>query len=178
MAPEPILLFDGDKAGRRAAYRAIDIALPLLKPGRSLMFAALPEGQDPDDLIRAAGREAMDAVLAQAQPLASMLWQRETEAGVFGTPEKRAALEARFGEVVATIADENVRRHYRDDVFGRLSDLFRPMQGERRGGQGGTARGAGALLLALRRAGSPPLAGADRSALVRGPRRRCRCARR
>jgi DNA primase len=169
MAPDPVLLFDGDKAGRRAAYRAVDIALPLLKPGRSLLFAALPEGQDPDDLIRSAGREAMDAVLAQAQPLASMLWQRETEAGVFATPEKRAALEARLAEVVATIGDESVRRHYRDDVFGRLSDLFRPMQRERRGparGQGGNFRNGGAFAVPDHR----PSPGLAASALVRGPR--------
>jgi DNA primase len=170
MAPEPVLLFDGDKAGRRAAYRAVDIALPLLKPGRSLMFAALPEGQDPDDLLRASGREAMDAILAQAQPLASMLWQRETEAGVFGTPEKRAALEARFGEVVATIADENVRRHYRDDVFGRLSDLFRPMQRERRGGQGGAGRGQGRSFSPFAVPDHRPSPALTASALVRGPR--------
>jgi DNA primase len=172
MASEPILLFDGDKAGRRAAYRAVDIALPHLKPGRSLMFASLPEGQDPDDLIRASGREAMDAVLAQAQPLAAMLWQRETEQGVFGTPEKRAALEARMTEVIAVIGDENVRRHYRDDMFGRLSDLFRPMQRER---SGGGQRGGGGPAGAFRGRGgfgvpeyrpSPALAN---SALVRGP---------
>ncbi len=64
-------LFDGDKAGRRAAFRAIDIALPHLKPGKSLTFGALPEGQDPDDLIRASGREAMDAVLERTEPLAT-----------------------------------------------------------------------------------------------------------
>lgn len=181
MAPEPILLFDGDKAGRRAAYRAVDIALPHLKPGRSLMFASLPEGQDPDDLIRSSGREAIDAVLERALPLASVLWQRETEAGVFGTPEKRAALEARFTEVVATIGDENVRRHYRDDVFGRLSDLFRPQQRDRRGpakggsqngfrGQGGFGGkggfGQGGFAVPDHRP-SPSLAN---SALVRGPR--------
>ncbi|CEJ14142.1 DNA primase [bacterium YEK0313] len=178
MAPEPILLFDGDKAGRRAAYRAVDVALPLLKPGRSLMFATLPEGQDPDDLIRSAGREAVDAVLDRALPLAAMLWQRETEAGVFSTPEKRAALEARLAEVVATIGDENVRRHYRDDVFGRLADLFRPLGRDGRGGgrgrpgpqrgQGGFAGGGfrGGFGIADHRP-SPSLAN---SALVRGPR--------
>ncbi|MBX9990555.1 DNA primase [Phreatobacter oligotrophus] len=177
MAPEPVLLFDGDKAGRRAAYRAIDIALPLLKPGRSLLFAALPEGQDPDDLIRSSGREAMDAVLAQAQPLAAMLWQRETEAGVFGTPEKRAALEARFAEVVATIGDENVRRHYRDDVFGRLSDLFRPMQRARRQGgpgqQGRSGQAGGFGGRGFSPYGVPdhrPSPSLAASALVRGPR--------
>ena len=95
MADEPILCFDGDDAGRRAAYRAVDLALPQLKPGKSLRFALLPDGQDPDDLVRSGGREAVDEVLDAARPLADMLWARETEAGAFDTPERRAALEAR-----------------------------------------------------------------------------------
>ena len=67
---EPILCFDGDGAGRRAAYRAIDIALPLIKPGKSLKFASLPDGQDPDDLARSGGRDAIEDVLGAARPLA------------------------------------------------------------------------------------------------------------
>ena len=106
MADEPILCFDGDAAGRRAAYRAVDLALPLLLPGKSLKFASLPEGQDPDDLARAGGRAAIDEVLGAARPLAHVLWMRETEAGGFDTPERRAALEARLGEVTAGIGDE------------------------------------------------------------------------
>src|SRR5207302_683288 len=113
MADEPVLCFDGDKAGRRAAYRAVDLALPQLRPGKSLRFAVLSEGQDPDDLVRAGGREAVDEVLAAARPLAHVLWARETEAGGFDTPERRAALEARLGEVTAAVGDESVRRHYR-----------------------------------------------------------------
>ena len=81
MADEPILCFDGDSAGRRAAYRAVDLALPRLQPGKSLRFALLPEGQDPDDLVRSGGREAVDEVLGGARPLADMLWTRETESG-------------------------------------------------------------------------------------------------
>ena len=81
MADEPILCFDGDDAGRRAAYRAVDLALPLLKPGKSLKFASLPDGQDPDDLVRSGGREAIEDVLAAARPLAQVLWARESEAG-------------------------------------------------------------------------------------------------
>ena len=92
MADEPILCFDGDDAGRRAAYRALDLALPLVKPGKSLKLAALPDGQDPDDLVRSGGREAIDDVLAAARPLADVLWARESEAGPFDTPERRAAL--------------------------------------------------------------------------------------
>ena len=104
MADEPILCFDGDDAGRRAAYRAVDLALPLLKPGKSLKLATLPDGQDPDDLARSGGREAIDDVLSAARPLAHMLWARESEAGPFDTPERRAAFEARIAEVTATIA--------------------------------------------------------------------------
>jgi DNA primase len=128
MADEPILCFDGDDAGRRAAYRAVDIALPLLKPGKSLKIATLPDGQDPDDLARSAGREAIEDVLAAARPLAHVLWARESEAGPFDTPERRAAFEARIGEVTATIADETVRRYYRQDFSERLRRAFAPVE--------------------------------------------------
>jgi DNA primase len=123
---EPILCFDGDGAGRRAAYRAIDIALPLIKPGKSLKFASLPDGQDPDDLARSGGRDAIEDVLGAARPLAAMLWQRESEQGAFDTPERRAALEARLNEVTGTIADETVRRYYRQDFSARLRQQFAP----------------------------------------------------
>jgi len=124
LADEPILCFDGDAAGRRAAYRAVDLALPLLKPGKSLRFAALPDGQDPDDLARSGGREAIADVLGVAQPLAHMLWARESEAGSFDTPERRAALEARLSEITNAIGDDAVRRYYRQDFAGRLRQMF------------------------------------------------------
>ena len=123
---EPILCFDGDDAGRRAAYRALDIALPLLKPGKSLKLATLPDGQDPDDLYRSGGRDAIEDVLGAARPLAHMLWARESEQGAFDTPERRAALEARIGEVTNTIGDESVRRYYRQDFSERLRQMFAP----------------------------------------------------
>jgi DNA primase len=126
MADEPMLCFDGDDAGRRAAYRAVDLALPLLKPGKSLKFAALPDGQDPDDLARSGGRAAIEDVLSAARPLAHVLWARESEAGPFDTPERRAALEARIGQIIATIADETVRRYYKQDFAGRLRQMFAP----------------------------------------------------
>ena len=125
---EPTLCFDGDDAGRRAAYRAADLALPLLKPGKSLRFAALPDGQDPDDLARSGGREAVADVLAAARPLADVLWTRESEAGPFDTPERRAAFEARLSALTATIADETVRRYYRQDFAARLRQLFAPVE--------------------------------------------------
>jgi len=128
MADEPILCFDGDSAGHRAAYRAVDLALPLVKPGKSLRFASLPEGQDPDDLWRSGGRAAIDDVLGAARPLAQVLWMRETEAGGFDTPERRAALEARVREVTATITDETVRKYYRSDLGDRLRRLFEPQE--------------------------------------------------
>src|ERR1700685_3203457 len=147
MADEPILCFDGDDAGRRAAYRALDIALPLIKPGKSLKLAALPDGQDPDDLVRSGGREAVDDVLSAARPLADMLWARETEAGPFTTPERRAAFEARLIEVTNTVVDETVRRYYRADFSARLRALFAPAEAasrrrewDERGRRGGSQR--------------------------------------
>jgi DNA primase len=125
---EPILCFDGDDAGRRAAYRALDIALPLLKPGKSLKIATLPDGQDPDDLARSGGRAAIEDVLGAARPLAHVLWSRESEQGPFDTPERRAALEARIGEVTNTIGDESVRRYYRQDFSERLRQMFAPVR--------------------------------------------------
>jgi DNA primase len=124
MADEPILCFDGDAAGRRAAYRAVDLALPLIRPGKSLRFASLPEGEDPDDLVRSGGREAVDEVLGAARPLADVLWMREREAGGLDTPERRAAFEARLGEVTAAIADDTVRKYYRREFGDRLRQIF------------------------------------------------------
>jgi DNA primase len=124
MADEPTLCFDGDSAGRRAAYRAVDLALPLIKAGKSLKFASLPEGHDPDDLVRAGGREAISEVIGAAQPLAHVLWMRETEAGGFDTPERRAAFEARIAEVTAAIGDDSVRKYYRREFGDRLRQMF------------------------------------------------------
>ena len=126
MADEPILCFDGDKAGQRAAYRAVDLALPRLKPGKSVRFALLPEGQDPDDLVRSGGRAAVLEVIEGARGLADMLWTRETESSAFDTPERRAALEARIGEVTRSIGDEAVRRYYTQDFALRLRQLLSP----------------------------------------------------
>jgi DNA primase len=140
MADEPVLLFDGDSAGRRAAYRAVDLALPRLLPGKSLLFASLPEGNDPDDLVRSGGRGAVADVLASARPLAEVLWNRETEAGHFDTPERRAGLDARIGEIAAAIGNESVRKYYRQDLEARARALFAPparQEGPRRGGFGG-----------------------------------------
>jgi DNA primase len=136
MADEPVLCFDGDNAGLRAAYRAVDLAMPRLKPGKSLKFALLPQGQDPDDLARAGGREAVSDVIGAARPLADMLWTRETEGHSFDTPERRAALEARLNEVTAAIGDDAVRKYYRQDFTTRLSNFFAPAQVPQREARG------------------------------------------
>ncbi len=136
LADEPVLCFDGDGAGVRAAYRAVDLALPRLAPGKSLKFALLPQGQDPDDLVRSGGREAIAEVIEAARPLAAMLWARETEGHSFDTPERRAALEARINAVTGGIADEAVRKYYRQEFNGRLSQFFAPAQGEGQRGAG------------------------------------------
>ncbi|ABD08824.1 DNA primase [Rhodopseudomonas palustris HaA2] len=144
MADEPILCFDGDRAGQKAAYRAADLALPHLKPGKSLRFALLPEGQDPDDLARAGGRLAIEEVIGAARPLADLLWSREAEGGSFATPERRAALEARINELANGIRDEVVRRYYRKDWAERLRAAFAPQGGFGGGFGGGFRAGGGA----------------------------------
>jgi DNA primase len=135
MADEPILCFDGDKAGQKAAWRAADLALPHLLPGKSLRFALLPEGQDPDDLARTSGRAAIEEVIGAARGLAEVIWSREIEGGSFATPERRAALEKRIGEISNSIRDEVVRRYYRQDLGERLQRSFAP-----EAGRGGYAR--------------------------------------
>ncbi len=122
-ADEPILCFDGDEAGQRAAFRALNLALPLLEPGRSLRFALLPGGQDPDDLLRSGGPAAIDRVLEAALPFSEMLWRRAVDAGAIDTPERRAGMARALRTTVATIRDETVRRYYRDDIEDRLRSL-------------------------------------------------------
>ncbi|MDK4738703.1 DNA primase [Rhizobium sp. CB3060] len=136
MTPQPVLCFDGDGAGIRAANRAADLALPHIKPGRTVRFALLPDGKDPDDLVRHEGRAPFDKVMAQAKPLAEMIWSREAGSGAFDTPEARAELEARLKQMVSVISDENVRRHYQQDMRDRLNGLFQP-QFQRGGNQQG-----------------------------------------
>ncbi|MBA8818782.1 DNA primase [Ochrobactrum sp. P6BSIII] len=133
ISPEPVLCFDGDGAGLRAAYRAADLGLPTLQPGKSLRFALLPEGQDPDDLVKAEGPAAFHAVLRDARPLVDMIWTRETIGGVFDTPERRAELEARLREITSRIANEDIRRHYGQDMRERAQAFFG--QGRQQGGQ-------------------------------------------
>jgi DNA primase len=126
LAPTPLLCFDGDAAGQKAALRAALRALPHVGPGRSLSFVTLPAGQDPDDLIRASGRAALEALLAEAEPLVERLWKHESTAGPLATPEQRAGLRQRLIDHAATIGDPNVRDQYRQEFLRRFGDLNRP----------------------------------------------------
>jgi DNA primase len=123
---EPVLCFDGDKAGVGAAHRSVDRALPLLKPGKSLRFVFLPDGQDPDDLVRRSGAGAFAALLDSTESLADVLWARETVARPLDTPERRAALRSHLRSLVRGIADKDVRAAYGADMAGRLQAMFAP----------------------------------------------------
>ncbi len=122
--PEPVIALDGDRAGLRAALRVVDLALPHLEPGRSLSFALLPEGRDPDDLIRAEGPDAMRAAIDEAQPLSRMLWRRETEGVALDTPERRAGLDRALREAVRAIREPSVREHYAHEMKRLRAELF------------------------------------------------------
>ena len=141
---EPLLCFDGDNAGQRAALRALHRALPLLQPGRSLRFATLPPGEDPDSLLRAAGQPAFAQILAAARPLSEVLWQSELAARPIDTPERRADLDRRLMADAALIADRAVQGEYRRFLRDRLFSLGRPSS-TKGGGKPwrGTAAGAG-----------------------------------
>ena len=124
MADVPILCFDGDAAGQKAAIRAAHRALPLLRPGMSLAFATLPMGQDPDDLIRAEGPAAVEAVLNTAEPLVDRLWKHEQGAAPLDTPEQRAALKQRLSAITNEIAHPDIRAHYAQIFRQRYDALF------------------------------------------------------
>jgi DNA primase len=108
---EPVIALDGDAAGMRAALKVVDLALPRLEAGKGLRFALLPGGQDPDDLIKAKGAPAMQAVLDEAQPM-----ERETKGKVFDSPERKAALDKALREAIAAIRDPSIRRHYGEEI--------------------------------------------------------------
>jgi len=124
----PVLCFDGDAAGQKAAIRAATRALPMLAPGRSLAFVTLPEGLDPDDLVRQRGPAAFEALLRHAQPLADRLWAHELAAEPLDTPEQRAGLRQRLAERAEAIADRNVRTEYLAEFRRRFDDRFAPQR--------------------------------------------------
>lgn len=141
MAPEPILFFDGDAAGRKAAHRAVDVLLPLLKPGFSGRFAFLDGGLDPDDLIRQQGPEAVTAVLAKATALFDVLWARELAVHPVETPEQRAAFEVRIKGLIGRITDPTVRSQYEQEARQTLWSWNRRLIGQVASGSGGSTPG-------------------------------------
>ena len=136
MCPEPVIALDGDKAGLRAAYRVIDLAMPLLQAGQSLRFAILPEGQDPDELIKARGPSAMQEVVEGAVPMVTLLWRRETEGKVFDSPERRAALDKSLRDAIRPITDPSIKGHYGEILKDMRFELFRGNRGKGNDGAG------------------------------------------
>ncbi|MDG1170473.1 MAG: toprim domain-containing protein, partial [Sulfitobacter sp.] len=122
---EPIITLDGDRAGQSAALRLIDLALPLLEAGKSLRFVMMPEGQDPDDLLKSAGKGAFQALIDGAVPMVQLLWQRETEGRVFDSPERKAALDKALREKIMLIKDASIRSHYGQEIKDLRWKLFR-----------------------------------------------------
>jgi len=141
MSDGPILCFDGDAAGIRAAERATGLVLPLLTPGKTVKIATLPEGLDPDDLIKAQGRNAFADVLDRSRSLSDVVWSLETGGIVPETPEARAALEARLRERANSIGDQSVRRHYMQAFDEKLAAFFQPVRPQRWDGQRNDRRG-------------------------------------
>ncbi len=136
LVDEPVMCFDGDAAGQRAALRAAERALPLLGAGKSLRFVALPDGEDPDSLIRGRGAPALKAMLARARPLVDVLWMAARSGRQLDTPERRAALEKALGTRVETIADPQVRWEYQAEFRRRMGELW----ARRRWGERGRGR--------------------------------------
>ena len=127
----PILCFDGDAAGQRAAMRAVTRALPLLRPAHSLQIVRMPAGKDPDDLIKENGVAALEALLAAPKSLLDQLWEHERDAAPLNTPEDKAGLKARLMAHVETIADQDIKSLYRRELNERFSAFAYPPRPER-----------------------------------------------
>jgi len=124
ISPEPIIALDGDKAGLRAAYRLIDLSLPLLRTGKALRFSIMPEGKDPDDLIRNEGASVFKNLIDEAVPMVDLIWKREIEGKSFDSPERRAGLDKSLSDVIALIKEKNLKNHYRDALFQARRQFF------------------------------------------------------
>ena len=124
ISPEPIIALDGDKAGLRAAYRLIDLSLPLLKTGQALRFSLMPEGKDPDDLIRNEGSSFFKNLIEEAIPMVDLIWKRETDGKSFDSPERRALLDKSLNDVIALIKENNLRNYYKDALFQARRQFF------------------------------------------------------
>ena len=167
VSPEPIIALDGDVAGLRAAMRTIDIALPLLEAGKSLRFALMPDGLDPDDVLRQKGRGAMQALLDGAIPMVQLMWQREIEGRVFDSPERRAALDKVLREKIMLIRDPSIRAHYGQAIKDLRWQLFNARKGGGPRSRAAPLAGGGRNQPAWQRS-VQPVASAKVSALASG----------
>lgn len=159
LEPEPILCFDGDAAGQRAAARAAERALPLLQGGHSFRFALLPAGHDPDSLVAESGANAMEMVLSAAVPMVDLLWRQELERRTLDTPERWADLRQRLQKLAQGIEDPALRRFYLDDFGRRIAETRGAARQNRRfSGANGPRRGTGDRPLRI----SPPASTTER----------------
>ncbi len=157
ISPEPIIALDGDTAGFGAAIRLIDLALPLLSAGQSLRFAIMPQGKDPDDLLREQGSGAFSKLLESAIPMVRLLWQRETEGKIFDSPERKAALDKALREKIMLIKDPSIRSHYGQEIKELRWQLFRQERAVPATEKGRSARRWGARQSALPTTKASPL---------------------
>jgi DNA primase len=128
LAAEPVLCLDGDRAGKAAAIRGAERAMPLLQPGRSLRFAMLPAGEDPDTLVRKAGAGAIDSLIEVADSLEAVIWQAEWDRNTPTSPERRAAFHRAILSRVKQVGDETVRSYYEQSIREKLRETFAPVR--------------------------------------------------
>jgi len=133
----PYLCFDGDNAGQRAAMRAAERLLPMLEAGKSARFVFMPQGMDPDDLVRRDGAKAMDEQLDRAMSLFDMIWMMHTKGRRTDTPESRAAIEKKLYNVIASIADGTVQGYYKTLIKDRIWKELKGGDRFTKGGNGG-----------------------------------------
>ncbi len=122
----PVVALDGDQAGQRAALRLCDLALPKIGPGKSLRFAIMPAGLDPDDLIKEKGAAGFAELIASAKPMVEMLWKQALGDTPLDTPEARSDFDKRLRVILGKIPDANLREHYKSDFSNRRRDLWKP----------------------------------------------------
>ena len=125
IVPEPVLCFDGDAAGIKAAVRSVDRALPILKAGYSLKFMFLPDKMDPDEFLKAKGRDAFEKLMQeQTVPLMQLLWEKNTRNHPANTPEQKALIEKNLKEEVLKIKDEQIRSYYAQEMKRRIYETY------------------------------------------------------
>jgi DNA primase len=144
LAPAPTVCLDGDRAGLAAAMRAAERALPLMGGERSLRFAVLPDGEDPDSYLRRHGAVALADLLSKAHTLSQMIWRLETQGRQFATPEARAALAGRLRGLSRLAGDPDLRRSLWDQFRALLDELAPRRPSPRRDGKPAKGRGASA----------------------------------